>query len=526
GEVKISVYSDHYEKRTEKNVLYVSKSFEETILSAIENAVSAEEVGNILTENEAELGINIKLDTLPVSDKNIVYIHLAGKSYDTISDLLCAYYSYAAIEDVNYATTARHINAVLSSEKICSVLEIETEKVNALSATNKTDFNKIFIDWPEEFNDVATLKKVFKDTIRIFMMKQYEKSDVSLTEDDFSVYLGEIIEHKICLVDDADDVKSITIRLKADDEKIFDGFDFENKSEFNCETELDDGILALTFEADDALSCEELGILTLRTSETGSYEIIQSGELLYDVGESFLVDGLIEESVLDVDVKKSKPSKGSGGGSSTSVPSSRPSANDVTQRPIENKEPENKPEKEKYKFSDLENHTWAKEAIDELLKTGIISESEDKKFNPSSNITREEFVKLVVCALGIETEGKTTGFADVASDAWYYEYVAAAENAGVVTGSDGKFGIGTLITREDMATILYRAVSEKLAIGQENELFGDDEVISPYAKEAVYAMRNNKIINGVGDNSFMPKNNATRAESAKMIYELIKVVNS
>ncbi|MFV0518561.1 MAG: S-layer homology domain-containing protein, partial [Aminipila sp.] len=47
-----------------------------------------------------------------------------------------------------------------------------------------------------------------------------------------------------------------------------------------------------------------------------------------------------------------------------------------------------------------------------------------------------------------------------------------------------------------------------------------------YAKESVTSMQKAGIINGVkatdGSYSFMPKNNATRAEAAKMIYQMTK----
>ena len=48
--------------------------------------------------------------------------------------------------------------------------------------------------------------------------------------------------------------------------------------------------------------------------------------------------------------------------------------------------------------------------------------------------------------------------------------------------------------------------------------FNDDEEISDYAKSAISFLSAMGIINGVGDNNFAPKDNATRAQAAVIIY--------
>jgi hypothetical protein len=53
-------------------------------------------------------------------------------------------------------------------------------------------------------------------------------------------------------------------------------------------------------------------------------------------------------------------------------------------------------------------------------------------------------------------------------------------------------------------------------------LFGDDNEIADYAKKAVYALRDAKVINGVDTVNFAPKATATRAEAAKIIYGLLR----
>ena len=50
--------------------------------------------------------------------------------------------------------------------------------------------------------------------------------------------------------------------------------------------------------------------------------------------------------------------------------------------------------------------------------------------------------------------------------------------------------------------------------------FTDDGDISDYAKDSVYALKNPGLINGMGDGSFMPRANATRAQTAQILYSV------
>lgn len=172
-------------------------------------------------------------------------------------------------------------------------------------------------------------------------------------------------------------------------------------------------------------------------------------------------------------------------------------------------------------FDDLEDCEWAKEAIEELYKKNIVSGVGNKKFEPMRNITREEFVKLVVLAFGFELSEGETGFSDVSSGAWYENYIKTAIDNGIVKGiSETEFGVGKNITRQDMAVIVARV--KNMGSVENAELFADDSDISDYAKEAVYAVKGAGIISGMGENRFAPKNNATRAQAAKIIYMGIK----
>ncbi len=171
------------------------------------------------------------------------------------------------------------------------------------------------------------------------------------------------------------------------------------------------------------------------------------------------------------------------------------------------------PEKTSYSgFSDMENH-WGREYVERLAKKGIVLGFEDNTYRPEKCVTRAEYIKLVVCALGTElTENEY--FTDVLRGDWYFKYISAAKEAGLAGGFDGLFRPNDLITREDAAVILSRASGKENAGGAAE--FSDSADISDYAKQAVGQLSADGIINGV-NSEFLPKKTATRAEAAAMI---------
>lgn len=177
-------------------------------------------------------------------------------------------------------------------------------------------------------------------------------------------------------------------------------------------------------------------------------------------------------------------------------------------------------------FSDLAGYDWAKEAVRELAVKGIVNGVSDDKFEPSRSITREEFVKLICMTFDFGIGSGAVQFKDVDENSWYAPYVCRAVELGIIEGiSDTEFGTGFCITREDMATIIYRCM-EKIGIEliYERQSFSDEDDIAEYAKYPIMVLFRNDIINGIGDNLFAPKENASRAEAAVIIYRCMEKV--
>lgn len=177
-------------------------------------------------------------------------------------------------------------------------------------------------------------------------------------------------------------------------------------------------------------------------------------------------------------------------------------------------------------FNDIETVSWAKEAITSLAKRGIISGRGNGVYAPNDGVTREEMVKLVVTAIDKENSGAACDFADVSANRWSYPYIAVAYDLGLINGVDDvNFDPAGGITRESLAVILYRTYQKVVKdIDAESASFTDGEEISDYAKTAVDAMVTLGIMEGMGDGTFSPKTTVTRAQAAKVIYELLTLI--
>ena len=130
----------------------------------------------------------------------------------------------------------------------------------------------------------------------------------------------------------------------------------------------------------------------------------------------------------------------------------------------------------------------------------------------------------MVCALSVELKADAvTSYSDITSGSWQEPYVAAATEAGIVSGTGAlTFGSGETITRQDMATMIYRAVL-KLKVTLPNDkltAFKDAEMIAGYATEAVNKLAAAGVISGMGDDTFAPGACATRAQAISMIFAI------
>lgn len=212
---------------------------------------------------------------------------------------------------------------------------------------------------------------------------------------------------------------------------------------------------------------------------------------------------------------------GGGGGGRSNVPViSAPSAV-VTPKPQEDKKDDTPNEPQKIEFSDLDSHEWAKTAIYALAEAGAVNGSGDGKFLPQNSIKREEFVKMLALSFKLGDKGADVSFNDVGENDWFKDSVRACVSNGIINGiSDTEFGTGRYVTRQDAAAMLARMFNAPQPV--DTEKFGDDAEIADYAKGGIYMLKAADMLGGYEDNTFRPNLPVTRAEAAKMIYNLLK----
>ena len=244
------------------------------------------------------------------------------------------------------------------------------------------------------------------------------------------------------------------------------------------------------------------------------------------IGTHYTTVGSIK-SAIDNGIEKYKPSYsvpsgGSSGGSSgggaqkvSSGVSYPPAAASVSPVKVTDQTPV---------FEDIDSVAWAKSSILELSSRGIINGYDDNTFRPANNITRAEFIKILINTLFPDSSSDKSNFTDVPVEHWAYGYISKAHSMGIINGiSDEIFAPDENITNEQMAVMCSRAVA-KAGIKLEErsaEPFEDFNDVSFYAKMAVINLQNGNIISGDDNGYFYPYLNTTRAQASKIIYNII-----
>ncbi|MCD7776952.1 MAG: S-layer homology domain-containing protein [Clostridiales bacterium] len=184
-----------------------------------------------------------------------------------------------------------------------------------------------------------------------------------------------------------------------------------------------------------------------------------------------------------------------------------------------------------YAFPDLEETPWAAEAVNYLASLKIVNGYNDGTFLPKNNVTRADFIIMLLNTLGVSGEAEGS-FTDVREDKYYANYVCLAKDLGIAQGySDGSFEPEDYITRQDMMVLTARAyeavTGESLSSSNTEALadFNDTDEISSYAQESIIGMVEAGIVNGSNGN-ISPKAGTTRAETAVIMYNVLKYIES
>ena len=179
-------------------------------------------------------------------------------------------------------------------------------------------------------------------------------------------------------------------------------------------------------------------------------------------------------------------------------------------------------------FADVKQGSWYYDSVKYTFCRGFISGYFNGLFGPNDSLKRQDFVVMIARIANAdlsEYQGKVSKLKDVKPDAYYAAAVNWAVDNGIAAGyENGKFGVNDNITREQVATILYRYVKPDGIVYINNPLksYPDYDSISYFAKDTLLWAVLNGIISGMGDGRLAPTESASRAQIVSILERMDK----
>lgn len=530
---------------------YVQRSIEETIINAVNAASSAEQMAQVLdTEMTAggstatykeilTLTENAGYDNL--ADKTNVLSALVNKGFQSADAIRVTFNEAVAVERVNQAGSVSEMQAVIAEQS--SQLQLDLGQAFA-AVTDKDAVYQALLN--QGFASTAEIAQAFDRAAAVQLQEEHPIAHPDISLSGGSGSSGKIIPVALQFSQDfAIDGFYIHMRYDAENLRVPDKSDIVINPEFakseNGKTQSVDisGDGEITVSVSSVASpamCSVKELLTANmtiasNADAGKYPVTVDGYFtVFDDNLGLLRKVYIDTESAGITVSASHSTGGSGGGGTGGgggiggnlVPSN-PVTPDVDTEP----EPD---EPAPVVFADAQSiPSWAKVMVEQLTQkqiiNGIANEHGALEFRPGDPVTRAQFVKMLVLAFDLgETGEGDVSFDDVTEADWYYPYIAGAVNAGIVNGiGDNLFGADINISRQDMAVMLDRVLDAK---GLQLDpvitpvVFEDEAEIASYARESIRELQSARILEG-SEGHFYPNRSATRAESAKVIYELM-----
>ena len=173
-------------------------------------------------------------------------------------------------------------------------------------------------------------------------------------------------------------------------------------------------------------------------------------------------------------------------------------------------------------YPDIRNH-WAREKIEYCSEQKLLFGSTDGLFHPNDTLTRAMVVSVLWHMAGTP-DARSAEFTDVPANSWYEKAVNWAAEHKIVSGYDEMhFAPDASVTREQLATMLYHYAqwAQQDTTANQPTQFDDWNQVSGYAVDALSWAVEWHIINGKTAVTVAPKDSATRAEFAAMLYQYL-----
>ncbi len=172
-------------------------------------------------------------------------------------------------------------------------------------------------------------------------------------------------------------------------------------------------------------------------------------------------------------------------------------------------------------YDDVEFDVWYHEGVDFMTGKGYMQGVSPETFGLEETVTRSQLATILYRASGSPgVKNQSIPFEDVGKNAYYYDAVCWAYGNQVMQGlTETRFAPDAAVTREQLATILYRFGQETPGTGDLSQ-FPDGDRVSPWAAEAVRWAVEEGLLQGaaVGRQVLLqPHELVTRAQAAVLL---------
>ena len=175
-------------------------------------------------------------------------------------------------------------------------------------------------------------------------------------------------------------------------------------------------------------------------------------------------------------------------------------------------------------YQDVTADKWYADAIDYVTEQKLMN-GFGATFRPNTSISRAMIVTMLYRQAGAPAvEGKLSDrFTDCADDAWYTSAILWASQNKVVNGYGTVFKPNQAVTRQELATILYKYAVLNGADPVTSYAVSYTDTISDWAMAGVAYCTASKLMTGVGGGRFGAASSATRAQGAQILMTIDKL---
>jgi len=170
-------------------------------------------------------------------------------------------------------------------------------------------------------------------------------------------------------------------------------------------------------------------------------------------------------------------------------------------------------------FSDVDKTHEHYVAIQFLSDNEIVKGYEDGTFKPEQAVNRAEALKIILESAKIKMEDvEESQFSDVKPDAWFAKYVAVAKAKGIVNGNpDGTFAPSREVSRAEFIKMLLNTNGFKSEKWEGTQIFPDVPVGEWFTPYMNYAGQSGLIVKNESEN-LIPGQSLNRGEVAETMY--------